>query len=239
MKSKIIFPFIVLVIMSSCVSKKKFMSMQNHYVSQTDSLVLVTTDLNSQLSSSEVDFESVKHDLMINDTEKNDQIASLEIELKELQSGFDELTATLTDTKNKYQATQSEKDQVSYQMVRMNKELVVLRQDTSSLNYALKLERKKSQNIQNSLDEQSKKLNSTIDSGRKELLDMNKAHETTRLKKMELERQLALKQKQIDEVNSAFIELRKEMLRANTKGIVIDPNSNTSVSKVAKSLGQY
>ncbi len=239
MKVKIVFPVIVLLILSSCVSKKKFVSMQDQYIAKTDSLVVVTNDLNAQLAYGEVDFESTKHDLMISDAVKNDQISSLEIELKELQSSFDEVTATLDDTKNRYKATQSEKDQVSYQMVRMNKELVTLRQDTVSLNYALKLEQRKFDNLQKSLNEQNSKLSSQLTSERKESLELKKAQETSRLKTMELERQLAIKQKQIDGISDAFVELRKELLRAKTSGTIIDPNTNSSVSKIAKSLGQY
>lgn len=213
--------------------------MQSDYMMQSDSLVSVTEDLNSQLTMGEADFESTKQDLMISDASKNDAIANLEIQLKELQSSFDDVTANLADTEDMYKATQSEKDQVSYQMVRMNKELVKLRQDTVSLNYALSLERKKVANIQSSLAGQKEQFSSDLGLHKKEILDLKKAQETSRLKEKELERQLALKQKQMDEVNAAFIALRKELLRAKTQGTVIDPNSNANISKIAKSLGQY
>ncbi len=239
MKTKLFIPLAILVLMSSCVSKKKFLAMESDYMAQTDSLVTVTDDLNSQLTSGEADFETTKQDLMLSDAEKNDQIAVLEIQLKELQSGFDEITATLADTKDMYKTTQSEKEQASYQMVRMNKELVKLRQDTLSLNYALKLERQKADNIQTSLDQEKEKYTTDMSARKQEIQDMKKAQEASRLKEKELERQLAIKQKQMDEVNAAFIALRKDMLRAKTQGTAIDPNSNANVSKIAKSLGQY
>lgn len=234
-----LFVLAIMVLMSSCVSKKKFLTMQDTYVAQTDSLVDVTEDLNSQLNSGEVDFESTKQDFMINDASKNDQIAALETELKELQSGFDEITRTLSDTKDMYKTTQSEKDQASYQMARMNSDLVRLRQDTVSLNYALKLERRKGSGLQTSLDQQKDKYSTDINSYSEEIDALKKATETSRLKTKELERQLTLKQKQMDEIGESFIALRKDLLRAKTQGELLDPNTNDNVSKMAKGLGQF
>jgi len=239
MKYRIILSLAIMVLMSSCVSKKKFLAMQNEYIMQTDSLVDVTENLNHQLRSGEADFESTKHDLMISDAVKNDRIAALEIQLKELQSSFDEVTSALADTKDRYKSTLSEKDQVSYQMARMNKDLARLRQDTVSLNYALTLERKKAERIQANLDQQREKYKNDFSAYKEELLEMKKVQETSRLKAKELERQLAIKQQQMEEVNTAFIALRKEMLRAKAQGTVLDPNANANINKIAKSLGHY
>ncbi len=240
MKIRFIFPsLITLMLLPSCVSKKKFMFMQDTYISRTDSLVTVTEGLNAQLASGEADFESTKQDLMINDAAKNDQIAALETQLKELQSSFDEVTNTLSDTKDRYEATQSAKDRASYQMARMNSELARLRQDTVSLNYALSLEKRKSSNLKASLDEQIKKYGSEVGEHKKELAEAKKASETSRLKTKELERRLTLKQKQIEEINTAFVALRKELLRAKVQGEAIDPNNNSNINKIAKGLGQY
>lgn len=213
--------------------------MQNVYESQTDSLVSVTDDLNTRLSSGESDFESTKQDLMISDASKNDQISSLEKQLEELQSGFDEISRSLSDTENKYKTTQSEKDQVSYQMARMNSELAKLRQDTVSLNYALKLVQRKASNLQTSLDQQKEKYSTDVNTHRQEIDNLKKEVETARLKKKELERQLTIKQKQIETVNESFIALRKDLVKAKAKGEALDPNTNANVNKVAKSLGQY
>lgn len=213
--------------------------MQDTYQYQTDSLVAVTDDLNSKLVSGESDFESTKQDFMINDAFKNDQIAALEKELKELQSSFDEVTQSLSDTKNKYEATQSEKDQVSYQMARMNSELIRLKQDTVSLNYALELERRKAANLQTSLDQQVERYSDDMSVKNDEIDKLKKEKETALLKTKEIERQLTIKQKQISEISDSFVELRKELLRAKGQGEAIDPNKNSSISKIAKSLGQY
>lgn len=212
--------------------------MQDTYVTQADSLVAVTDDLNSQLNTGEEDFEATKQDLMISDASKNDQIASLEMQMKELQGGFDEITRTLSDTEDMYQTTQSEKDQASYKMARMNSDLVKLRQDTVSLNYAITLQRRKASHLQTSLDQQKEKYSTDINSHKKSASELKKETETSRLKTKELERQLTLKQKQIDAINANFIALRKDLLRAKTQGEVIDPNKNGNVSKMAKSLGQ-
>lgn len=239
MKMRFVLPVLaVAVLMSSCVSKKKFLSMQDNYVAQTDSLVSVTEDLNSQLSSGEVDFESTKQDLMINDASKNDQILSLQTQLKELQTGFDDISRSLSDTEDMYKSTQSEKDKAANQMARMNSELVKLRQDTVSLNYALKVQNRKASNLQMSLNQQKEKYSTDMNANKEGLAKIKKDSETSRLKTKELERQLTIKQQQIDAINTSFIALRKDMLRAKTTGEVIDPNANSNVSKIAKSIGQ-
>lgn len=239
MKLRFVLPVLaIMVLMSSCVSKKKFLAMQDSYISQTDSLVTVNDDLNTMLSSGETDFESTKQDFMINDASKNDKIFTLENQLKELQSGFDEITRTLSDTESMYKATQSEKDQASYQMARMNSDLVKLRQDTVSLNYALKLERRKAANIETSLEQQKEKYSSDMGLYKEDIAELKKETATSQLKMKELERQLTLKQQQIDNINTSFVALRKDLLRAKAQGEAIDPNSNANISKIAKAIGE-
>lgn len=229
----------IMMLNASCVSKKKFLVLQDTYHHTTDSLMDVTGDLSDKLILGEKDFESTKQDLMINDASKNDQISSLETQLKELQSSFDELTNSLEYSEERYEETQKAKDQASYQLVRMNKALSVLRQDTVSLNYAIKLQRQKADQLQQDLDAYKLEQSEYLEKQEKEVLSLKKETETSRLKQKEMERQLAIKQKRMDEVNAAFIELRKELLRSKTQGVVIDPNSNENIKKIAKALGQY
>lgn len=239
MKLRLIFStLLALLILSSCVSKKKYLSMQGDYMSQTDSLVSVTDDLNNRLDLGENDFESTKHDLLVSDASKNDKIASLENQLKELQSGFDEVTRSLDDTKDMVEVSQSESQKTSFQIARMNSDLVKLRQDTLSLNYALTLQKRKAKDIQSTLDDQLVKYAKEISGNTVEVSRLKKDMETSRLKTKEVERQLAIKQKQINDINASFIALRKDLLRAKTQGVVVDPNANNNVSKMAKSLGQ-
>lgn len=223
----------------SCVSKKKFVAMQDAYTHTKDSLVDVTDDLNDQLIIGEKDFESTKQDLMINDASKNDKIASLETQLKELQSSFDELTNSLEYSEERYAETQKAKDQASYQLVRMNKALTALRQDTVSLNYAIKLHRQKVDKLEEEFAAFKGSSNANFEEQQKEVLTLKKEIETSRLKQKEMERQLALKQKRMDEVNAAFIDLRKELLRSKTQGVAVDPNASENIKKIAKALGQY
>lgn len=239
MKLRIIFStLLALLMLSSCVSKKKYLSMQGDYMSQTDSLVNVTADLNNRLDLGETDFESTKHDLLVSDAAKNDKIATLENQLQELQSGFDDVTRTLDDTKDMVEVSQSESQKTSFQIARMNSDLVKLRQDTVSLNYALTLQKRKAKDIQSTLDKQLQKYTTKMTANTVEVSRLKKDMETSRLKTKEVERQLAIKQKQIDDINDSFVELRKDLLRAKTKNVVIDPNANSNVSKMAKSLGQ-
>lgn len=239
MKIRFVLPVLaIMVLMSSCVSKKKYLSMQDAYIAKTDSLVTVTDGLNTMLVAGEGDFEATKQDFMINDASKTDKIFSLENQLKELQSGFDEITRTLSDTESMYKATQSEKDQASYQMARMNSDLVKLRQDTVSINYALRLERRKAANLETSLEQQIEKYSTDIGAYKQDIAELKKESATSQLKAKELERQLTLKQKQIDEINDSFVELRKDLLRAKAQGEAIDPNSNANIGKIAKSIGQ-
>lgn len=239
MKLRVVYSLLLaLLVMSSCVSKKKYLMMEGDYMHQTDSLVSVTDDLNSRLDAGEVDFESTKHDLLVSDAAKNDMIATLEHQLKELQSGFDEITRTLDDTKDLVETSQSESQKTSFQLARMNSDLVKLRQDTVSLNYALTLQKRKANDLQTTLDDQLQKYAETLTENTVEVARLKKQMETSRLKTKEVERQLAIKQKQINDVNASFIELRKDLLRAKTKGVVVDPNANANVSKMAKSLGQ-
>lgn len=239
MNPKMMIAALVVVTMSSCVSKKNFLAMQDTYMTKTDSLISVTDDLNSRLVSGEVDFEATKQDFLINDAGKNDKISDLEIQLKELQTGFDEVSNSLADSKDRVKMTQDEKDQASYQLARMNSDLATLRQDTVSLNYALKLQRRKSTGLQNSLDMQINKYTKESSSHRTEVQVLKKDAETSKLKTKELERQLALKQKEIENVNTAFIALRKDLLRAKAKGEILDPGTSATVNALAKSLGQY
>lgn len=230
---------VVLLALSSCVSKKKFLASQDAYNFTTDSLISVTDDLNSKLLAGEADFEATKQDFMINDAAKNDEIATLESQLKALQKGFDDVTRTLDDTRDRAQLNKDEKDQASYQLARMNSELIKLRQDTVSLNYALTLQRRKSTGLQQTLDNQISKYTGEANSHRAEVTQLVKDKEATLLKTKDLERQLTVKEKQMKEVNAAFIALRKDLLKAKTQGQALDPNSNANVTKLAKSLGQY
>lgn len=239
MLQKLLIVAMVALAMSSCVSKKAFLAMQDTYIIKTDSLVAVTTDLNTKLSTGELDYESTKQDLLINDAAKNDKILELETQLQDLQAGFNDVTNSLADTKNLAKMSQEEKDKASSQLARMNSDLIKLRQDTVSLNYALLLQRRKSDGLQSSLDQQIKKYTDESYEHRAELTELKKSAESSNLKTKELERQLALKQQQMSSVNDAFIALRKDMLRAKTQGTVLDPNENGNVNKLAKSLGQY
>ncbi len=229
----------IIMLSSSCVSKKKFVALQDVYYQTTDSLVDVTDHLNDRLASGEKDFEFTKQDLMISDAAKNDKISDLDTELKELQSSFDRLTHSLENTEERYEATQQANDQASFQLVRMNKDLVQLRQDTVSLNYALKLERRKAESQQHLLEQKTQEFAQNLNSQKEEILGMKKAAETNRLKSKEMQRQLALFEKEMDDISTSFIALRKEMLKAKLQGVAIDPNQNDNVSKIAKALGQY
>ena len=223
----------------SCVSKKKFLALQDTYHYTTDSLVGVTDDLNDQLILGEKDFESTKQDLMISDAFKNDQISSLETQLKELQSSFDELTSSLANSKEQYEETQRAKDQARYQLVRMNEALAALRQDTLSLNYAIKLQKRQADKLEKEFEDYKLQQKERQANQLEEVLSLKKEAETSRLKQKEMERQLAIKQKRMDDVNKAFIELRKDLLRSKSQGEVVDPNDNEHIKAIAKALGQY
>lgn len=229
----------IMMLNASCVSKKKFLALQDTYHHTTDSLVDVTDNLNDKLILGEKDFESTKQDLMISDASKNDQISNLEIQLKELQGSFNELTNSLEYSEERIAETQQAKDQASYQLVRMNQALSALRQDTVSLNYAIKLQRKKADKLQEELTAYKEKYQADKELQKAEVLSLKKETEKVRLKQKEMERQLAIKQKQMDGVSAAFVELRKEMLRSKTQGVAVDPNNNASIDKIAKALGQY
>lgn len=63
--------------------------------------------------------------------------------------------------------------------------------------------------------------------------------EANKQKLAAFEQQLVRNKEKMEAISTALIELRKELLSAQSAGKSIDPNKNKHIDKMAKELGHY
>ena len=227
-----------LLVLNSCVSKKKFVEMQtdrDKYKSQTSELLGENGKLKKDLTQAEVEFEMMKNELHASTAIKDDLIAELTKKVSSLETSTLNLQKRLSSTMNMFQQEQYTATQQNSSLAALELENEQLKRDTISLNYAMKLARQRMDKLNDEISLKTDRINDRN-------IQIGDLRSQMKVKEGEynlLQKNLEKQKSNMSEVSQAFIELRKEMLRANTSGQAIDPNKNGTVSKISKALGQY
>ncbi|WP_439185350.1 hypothetical protein [Carboxylicivirga taeanensis] len=229
----------VILSLSSCVvSKKKYDALlhENSQLSKNlDEKTSESQQLKSNLENTIADFESMKDDFGKSNALKTDEISDLMIMVTQLKDESEQLNKKLTETVSKFKAKEAASYTANEELNKTLQTLAILKRDTASLNYSLQQAKQRNKLLQDELRDSQEKVTA---SGMKRVeLQKQLDAQTARLKDME--RQLVKSQQNMSEVSSAFIELRKDLLKAKTTNEPLDPNKSKKVDKVAKLLGHY
>lgn len=104
-KKNFIFIFSIVLVFTSCVSKKKFIEMQSGRLKAEEQVVKLTSENNYQASRIEAlisDFENMKNELMESNSIKDQYIDSLNSEIFALRETLDEQKESLQQTSFNY-----------------------------------------------------------------------------------------------------------------------------------------
>ncbi len=237
-RNVVVFLILGLVMLSGCVSKKKFVDMEalkNRYLNQSNALLKENNNLKADLESAENDFEKMKQELHYSNAQNTDEIDQLKLEVKKLQENFTRAQSQLSKAKDLYKDQQYYSSQASNEITRLEFTIEQLKRDTVSLNYSLKMVRNKSNDL-------TERLSQRVDEINEKNLEISAHKETIKQKEDELaalNKQLVAEGIKINQISDEFIELRKSMLKAKMEGRTIDPNTDPFVDKISKTLGHY
>lgn len=233
-----LFIITVLIVFSSCVSKKKFLSMEQQkekYQSQTTLLLEENGKLKRNITQAESEFETLKNELHAGNAVKDDEIDALTRKVKTLESTTTNLKSKLNNTMNRFQQEQTTSLDQNSTIASLELEIEQLKRDTLSLNYSMKLIQDRTEKLKDEIDTKTGRINDRnieINTLKSEIAKNNGKIKT-------LQGKIATQKENVADIGKSFIELRKELLRANTAGKAIDPNSNSTISKISKSLDLY
>ncbi|MCG8581251.1 MAG: hypothetical protein MI866_15120 [Bacteroidales bacterium] len=238
--TRVIFVLTALVLsLSSCVvSKKKYDALLLENSKLEDNLEEKTAEskqLQVNLENAISDYESMKNDFGKSNALKTDEISDLMIMVTQLKDESEELSSKLNETMKNFKAKEADSYLANEELNQTMRTVNVLKRDTASLNYSLQLAKQRNKMLQDELKQSQEKAN---ESGLKRV-EIQKQLDTQSAQLKDMERQLVKSQQNMSEVSNAFIELRKEMLKAKSSNKAIDPNKSKQVDKVAKLLGHY
>ena len=225
--------------LSSCVvSKKKYDALlsENNHLSQNLSKKKAESEkLQVNLKRAVSDYEKMKNDFGKSNALKTDEISDLMIVVTQLKDESKKLNIKLEETIGKFKAKEADSYSANEELTQTAKKVSALKRDTASLNYSLQLAKRRNKMLQDEVRSSQEKASAN---GIKRV-EIQKQLDTQSVQLKEMERQLVKSQQNMSEVSKAFIELRKEMLKAKTNKQILDPNKSKQVDKVAKLLGHY
>ena len=210
-------------------------SLKDQYFKQSTALQKENETLKNKLESSERDFELMKQDLHYSNAKKDEDLLALSQKVKELENSFSRAQTELSRTRDLYKDQQFYNTQASNEIIRLEFAVEQLKRDTVSLNYSLKMVREKNSELQVKINERLALINEKINDNNQ--LKTELAGQEAKV--LSLEAELALQKSKLDDISNAFIELRKEMLRAKAANTIIDPSVDPNVSKIGKLLEHY
>lgn len=237
-KYNYLFIITALIIFSSCVSKKKFVSMEQQkekYKTQTTLLLDENGKLKRNITQAESEFETLKNELHAGNAVKDDLIDELTQKVNSLESTTANLKSKLNNTMSMFQQEQTSSLDQNSTIASLELEIEQLKRDTLSLNYSMKLIQERTKKLKEEIDTKTERINDRnieISSLKSDLVKSNGEINS-------LKGKISAQKEKMADIGKSFIELRKELLRANTAGKPIDPNSNSTISKISKSLDQY
>jgi chromosome segregation ATPase len=238
--TKVLFVLTALVLsLSSCVvSKKKYdaLLLENSKLEKNlDKKTAESQKLQVNLENAISDYESMKDDFGKSNALKTDEISDLMIMVTQLKDESEELSSKLDETMKNFKAKEADSYLANEELTQTMRTVNTLQRDTASLNYSLQLAKQRNKMLQEELKQSQEKASA---SGLKRV-EIQKQLDAQSVQLKDMERQLVKSQQNMSEVSKAFIELRKEMLKAKSSNKPIDPNKSKQVDKVAKLLGHY
>lgn len=208
---------------------------RDKYRSQTNELLGENSKLKKDLNQAEKEFEVMKNELHASTAVKDDMIDELSQKVSSLEANTLDLQKRLSNTMNMFQQEQFTASQQNSSIASLELQVEQLKRDTVSLNYSMKLARQRMDKLQEEISLKTDRINDrNIQIG-----DLKSQLKVKEAEYAALQQKLNTQKANMSEVSQSFIELRKEMLRAKTSGKPIDPNANSSVSKISKALGQF
>ncbi len=224
---------------SSCVvSKKKYDALlleKNQIADDLDKESAESKRLKVNLENAIADYESMKYDFEKSNALKTDEISDMMIRVTQLKDESEALNKKLSETVSKFKAKEAASYTANEELDKTLKMVISLKRDTASLNYSLLQAKQRNKMLQDELRASQGKASA---SGLQRVeIQKQLDKQTAQLKDME--KQLVKSQQNMSEVSTAFIELRKAMLKAKSGNTPIDPNKSKEVDKVAKLLGHY
>lgn len=238
--TRILFSLTVLVLsLSSCVvSKKKYDALlleKNQLSDDLDKKSAESQQLKVNLENTIADYERMKDDFGKSNALKSDEISDLMIRVTQLKDESEEISNKLNETISKFKAKEADSYMTNEELNNALKAVTVLKRDTASLNYSLKLAKERNKLLQDELKASQEK----VSASGLQRVELQKQLDLQSAQLKDMERQLIKSQQNISEISTAFVELRKAMLKAKGSNTPIDPNKSKEVDKVAKLLGHY
>ncbi len=232
------FVLIFTLILASCVSKKKYTEMMNakeKFEEEASRANAENASLKADLTQAEQDFKQLKDFMMGADAHKNDELAKVEQQLKVVEDSYRLLQEDLNKTKNLFKDQRYFNAKASSEIARLEIEVKQMARDTASLNYSLKL-------LQQRADEYKQSAQQRTDQVNAKNLEINTLKGSVKEKDTsiaQLQQDIKAQQEKMGAINDAFINLRKQMVIAKSDNKPLDPNANTNVDKISKTLGHY
>lgn len=191
--------------------------------------------LRSDLTQAENDFKQMKDFMMGSDAKKNDKLTKLEADLKVVEDSYGLLQEDLNKTKNLFKDQRYFNAKASSEIARLEIEVKQMARDTASLNYSMRLLQQRADEYKNSAQQRTDQVNAKN-------LEINTLKGTVQEKETsisQLEGAIATQKEKISAINEAFVALRKQLVIAKSDNKPLDPNSNSNIDKISKSLGHY
>lgn len=232
------FLLVLSVLVSSCVSKKKYMEMtvsKEKFEEEASRTKAKNASLLANLKLAETEYKQMKDFMLGNDAQKVDALAKVEGELKVVEDSYNLLQEDLNKTKNLFKDQRYFNAKASSEIARLEIEVKQMARDTASLNYSLKLLQNRASELQKSAEMRTDQVNAKN-------LELSELQGTVQQKEsaiVQLEQDIQKEQDKIKNINDAFIALRKQLVIGNGKNEPVDPNANSNIDKISKSLGHY
>ncbi len=238
--SRILFVLTVFMLsLSSCVvSKKKYDALlleKNQLSDDLDNKTAESQKLKVNLENTIADYEQMKDDFGKSNALKTDEISDLMIRVTQLKDESEELNSKLNATISKFKAKEADSYIANEELNNTLKAVNVLKRDTANLNFSLQQAKQRNKMLQDELRASQEKASA---SGLQRV-EIQKQLDKQSAQLNDMEKQLVKGQQNLSEISTAFIELRKAMLKAKSNNTPIDPNKSKEVDKVAKLLGHY
>lgn len=220
------------------VSKKKYDSLlsdKNKLSRELTEERKENDNLQSNLEQAIKDFEKMKGDFGSSNALRSDEIADLILKVTQLEDKSAELQSKLDETQSKFKATEKSGYMTEEELRNATEMLTALKRDTANLHYSINMAKQRSEYLQEELVETKSELSNS----NTKYYEANKALEAQTAEVKAMEQKLVKSQQTLDDISKTFIELRKQLLTAKSSNTPIDPNNNSNINKIAKSLGHY
>ncbi len=220
------------VLLNACVvSKKKYEAS----LGEISLLQKEKGELEKTVKANISDFETMKNELHLSNAVKSDELSELLLKVTQLTESNDALENKLEQTASMYQSQKQTSQSTADELKTLKSDNLKLKRDTASIRYALELQQDRFAKLEEELGTQKNKYSSLMAENRKTTGEM----EANKQKLAAFEQQLVRNKEKMEAISTSLIELRKEMLSAQSAGKSIDPNKNKHIDKMAKELGHY